>query len=95
MKQVDLTPKIQKLQIGQLKFQSTTRLYLIITGNLVTIFVISNIQVIDEADRMMDEISKDWISQVEKSAYPGKSAPFGVASLVQARPKPGPVTLAR
>ena len=68
---------------------------LIITGNLVTIFVISNIQVIDEADRMMDEISKDWISQVEKSAYPGKSAPFGVASLVQARPKPGPVTLAR
>ncbi|XP_072045634.1 ATP-dependent RNA helicase DDX51-like [Amphiura filiformis] len=50
--------------------------------------------VIDEADRMMEAISKDWISQVEKSAYPGKYSPFGIASLVQARPKPGPVTLA-
>ena len=67
---------------------------MIITGCCYD-FIISDIQVIDEADRMMDEISKDWISQVEKSAYPGKTAPYGVASLVQARPKPGPVTLAR
>ena len=52
-------------------------------------------QVIDEADRMMEQITNDWISQVEKSAYPGKSAPLGVASIARARPKPGPVTAAR
>ncbi|XP_022094138.1 ATP-dependent RNA helicase DDX51-like [Acanthaster planci] len=37
--------------------------------------------VIDEADRMMEQISQDWISQVEKCAFTGS------------RPAPGPITV--
>ncbi|XP_038053316.1 ATP-dependent RNA helicase DDX51-like [Patiria miniata] len=37
--------------------------------------------VIDEADRMMDQISKDWISQVEKCVF------------MESRQAPGPITV--
>ncbi|CAL1547489.1 unnamed protein product [Lymnaea stagnalis] len=47
--------------------------------------------VLDEADRQMNDIYDDWLSQVETAAYtprPGSYAPY-------IRDKPGPFTLAR
>ncbi|XP_078000222.1 ATP-dependent RNA helicase DDX51-like [Glandiceps talaboti] len=42
--------------------------------------------IIDEADRMMDQMSKDWIKQVENAAYDNTAE--------NGRPLPGPVTIA-
>ncbi|XP_033100049.1 ATP-dependent RNA helicase DDX51-like [Anneissia japonica] len=52
--------------------------------NLTAGFTLQHLRflVIDEADRMMDNISKNWIKEVEKCAYPGE--PF--------RPAPSIVT---
>lgn len=43
-------------------------------------FSVLSCQVIDEADRMMDEIKQDWLKQVEDAVY-------------QHRPRPGPLNV--
>lgn len=48
-------------------------------------------QVIDEADRQMDDVYDDWLSQVEKAAYTPKLGAFAAYH----REKPGPITIAR
>ncbi|XP_041467192.1 ATP-dependent RNA helicase DDX51-like [Lytechinus variegatus] len=52
--------------------------------------------VIDEADRLMEHISQDWIAQVEKSAYTPQSD-NGIAppSFTSIRQRPGPLTVRR
>ncbi|XP_072162920.1 ATP-dependent RNA helicase DDX51-like isoform X2 [Diadema setosum] len=55
--------------------------------------------VIDEADRMMDHISQDWIAQVEKSAY-GGDTPASHNGTIHSRhaghrEQPGPLTVKR
>ena len=58
-------------------------------------------QVIDEADRMMDEFKQDWLSQLERAIYKHQEA-FGqlpqgasIASQRVSRQQPGPLTAAR
>ncbi|XP_059170670.1 ATP-dependent RNA helicase DDX51-like [Physella acuta] len=46
--------------------------------------------VIDEADRQMDDVHDDWLSQVEKAAYTPKLGAFAPYH----REKPGPLTIA-
>lgn len=56
--------------------------FMVETSHNFTILIIINvfdIQVIDEADRMMDEIKQDWLIQVETAVY-------------RSRPNPQPLT---
>ena len=54
---------------------------------------------IDEADRMMDEIKHDWLMQVEWAVYQGDVNPSGEQRLSDEtgnalRSAPGPITAA-
>jgi hypothetical protein len=53
----------------------------------VTVFVVC-CQVIDEADRMMDEIKQGWLEQLERAVY-------GDNETSHDRHLPGPLTAAR
>jgi len=51
-------------------------------------------QVIDEADRMMDEIKQDWLSLVDKAVYHENSTTDSHIYLSHCqRLPPGPLTL--
>ena len=55
---------------------------------------------IDEADRMMDEIKHDWLMQVERAVYQGDVNGSGEQRLSDEtgnalRSAPGPITAAR
>lgn len=50
-------------------------------------------QIIDEADRMIDDMQQNWLHQVVKAAF--RAEEDSASSVLFQRKEPGPVTAAR
>lgn len=57
-------------------------------------FLLFHIQVIDEADRVIDDIKHDWLALVEKAVYK-TNVNGNIFDSEFIRPKPGPLTVAK